>query len=138
MSEDRPHKFADRTLREILEDPRSVEDLARVACPEVIGKLDFTQVEYLKRTGSKPDMSEREADVLCLVRCKDVQGDVLCCVLIEHQSTVEPDMALRILEYATQTWHQAWKKQTSRQKRLHGILPIVPTLADRLLLRRRV
>jgi hypothetical protein len=57
------------------------------------------------------------------------ERDVLVCVLVEHQSTPDPRMPLRVLLYAVLYWERMWKAWEGRQ---HGsgdspaLVPVVP------------
>ena len=125
MSKPAHRKFADHALREILHDPRNLEDLVYATVPELLGTLDFTRAEYLEREGQDARRTEREADVICKVDLHHGTGAVLCYILVEHQSDPLKDMPLRVLEYATQVLRQAYDQRELSDKRPLGILPIV-------------
>ena len=122
---DPPHKFADRWLRNALHDPENLSDLVAMAVPDAAAQLDFSKVDYQDRVGLRWDFSERESDIVCLIPRRDGSPGLLCYVLLEHQSGPDASLPLRLLEYGTNAWRQAWRSSRSSQSMLPGILTIV-------------
>ena len=90
-----PHHFADKVLRQGLADPLNLRDLVREVAGDVASELDFDRAEFVGRDFQLPDLGRREADVLCRVPLRRSGQAPLVCVLVEHQSSPDPDMPLR-------------------------------------------
>jgi hypothetical protein len=78
------------------------------------------------------DWRRREGDVLIRLPYRNggQNQPLLLCLLIEHQSTADPVMPLRLLVYAVLYWEKQWKDwETSHKRgeplRLTPVLPIV-------------
>jgi hypothetical protein len=127
------HDFPDRAIRRLLEDPRNLRDLLADLLPDLVGRFDFTRVEPVDRAFLLDDWRRRESDLLFRLPflpdpAAEADQTALVCVLIEHQSTPDPWMPLRILLYAALYWEREWKAwgaQQDRQERLR-LSPAVP------------
>jgi hypothetical protein len=78
------------------------------------------------------DWRERECDLLIRLPFKDPAGlgHLLVCILLEHQSTIDQAMPLRMLLTAVLFWQDEWQKWKSHHKRgeplrLTPVLPVV-------------
>jgi hypothetical protein len=105
---DLPHDFPDRAIREALLQAKNLRALLRDVAPAVADHLDYDRLEVIKLTFLLDDWRRRENDVLIRIPFRD-PGDgreVLLCILIEHQSTADQAMPLRLLVYAVLYWEQ--------------------------------
>lgn len=136
-SEGKIFHFSDRSLRRLLSDPWSVSDLLRLIAPDFVRSLDFSRATQESRTFVSEVLREREADVLLRVPFQETSEseELLICILVEHQSSVDSLMGLRVLTYMVEIWQRelrAWESGVRRQRRFSPILPIVLyTGADR-------
>jgi hypothetical protein len=126
------HDFADRSIREQLQNPANLRDLLRDVVPHLVDGFDFAKSEFLKPQFPLEGWRYRESDLLFRVPYRAAEGEmpVLVCVLIEHQSRPDPRMPLRTLLYAVLYWEREWKEwEKSKPPRppfqLSPVLPIV-------------
>jgi hypothetical protein len=127
-----PHDFPDRVVREALVQPDNLRELVERVLPDMAPHLDFAAREVLPRAFLLEDWRRREGDVLVRVpyRLQGQDRHLLLCLLIEHQSTADPVMPLRLLVYAVLYWEKQWKEWETGHKRgeplrLTPVLPIV-------------
>jgi hypothetical protein len=127
---DLPHDFPDRALREALVQGDNLRALLRAVAPDVAEQLDYDRLEVVKPSYLLDDWRRRENDVLIRAPFRGEGGDLLLCVLVEHQSTADPAMPLRMLVYAVLYWEQQWKAWKDGHRRgeplrLTPVLPVV-------------
>ena len=70
------------------------------------------------------DWRGKEADLLFSVEREGTETPVLVYVLLEHQSTPDQWLRLRLLGYCVQVWQQ-WRRQHESGERLPLIVPLV-------------
>ena len=125
-----PRQFPDRLFREVLVHPRNLEALLRETHPDIAERLDYTRVEEEKTTYIVDDWRERDLDLLLRVPYRDGEREVLICILIEHQSSPDQVMPLRMLLYAVLFWERQWYKWRNDKEREHGtplhLTPVIP------------
>ncbi|MGE0710616.1 MAG: Rpn family recombination-promoting nuclease/putative transposase [Planctomycetota bacterium] len=97
--------------------------LASVLPAELTAVLDLAALELERGTFVDPDLSERLTDLLYLVPLRG-EGKAFVYVLVEAQSTVIPDMALRLFVYLGRIWDD-WRAKHPGQTRPPAILPVV-------------
>ena len=124
------YHFSDRSLRRLLSDPWSVRDLLRIIAPDFVASLDFSRGVQESRTFVSELLREREADVLLRVPFQETSEseEILICILVEHQSSVDSLMGLRVLTYMVEVWHRElreWESGVEKGRRFSPILPIV-------------
>jgi hypothetical protein len=127
-----PHDFPDRALRDALVNPHNLRDLLQRVVPALVPCMDFSDVEEIKRSYLLDDWRRRDLDVLVRLKFRDASGnrDILICILVEHQSTTDPAMPLRLLLYTVLFWEQQWKEWEEHHERgvplrLTPVLPVV-------------
>src|SRR5437773_435275 len=125
-----PHDFPDRAMREALVHPDNLRALLRQVAPDVADRLDYSRLEIVQRPYFLDDWRRRDNDVLVRLPFRDAQRELLVCVLIEHQSTTDLVMPLRVLVYAMLFWEQQWKQWEDGHDRgvplrLTPVLPVV-------------
>lgn len=126
-----PRDYPDRAIRDALVHPEHLHALLRQVAPEIADRLDYSRLEEVQRPYLLDDWRQREADILVRLPLLDTAGaEVLVCILIEHQSSADPVMPLRLLLYGVLHWEQqwrAWEQQHAYREplRLTPILPVV-------------
>lgn len=125
-------KFPDHATRELLGNPDNLRDLVAQVFPELVDHLDFARIKSVEREFRLEDWRGREADRLFELPYHEAGMDVsvLVCILVEHQSTPDPLMPFRLLQYAVLYWDRQWKgwhgSPAPRDPlRLNAVLPIV-------------
>jgi hypothetical protein len=127
------HDFPDRAFRRSLLHTHNLRDVLRSAVPHLVDRLDCERATAVPRRFQLEDWRDREADLLFHIpyRADDgTWGTVVLCLLLEHQSTADPRLPLRILRYALLYWEQEWKEWENSHPegqglRLAPILPVV-------------
>src|SRR5262245_37797794 len=127
-AEELPHDFPDRAIRDALAQPGNLRELLGRVTPALADRLDYTRVEVVPPTFLLDDWRRRDSDLLLRLPFRDTAGEVLVCVLIEHQSTVDPAMPLRMLVYAVLFWERQWRTWEDGHKRGEPLrlTPVVP------------
>jgi Putative transposase, YhgA-like len=127
-AEELPHDFPDRAIRDALAQPGNLRELLGRVVPALADRLDYTRVEVVPPTFLLDDWRRRDSDLLLRLPFRDAAGEVLVCVLIEHQSTVDPAMPLRMLVYAVLFWERQWRTWEDGHKRGEPLrlTPVVP------------
>jgi hypothetical protein len=129
---DLPRDFPDRAVRDALLHGANVRALLRSVMPDIAERLDYARMEVVKLTYLLDDWRKRDNDVLLRLPFRDAPGgrEVLVCILIEHQSTADQAMPLRMLVYAVLYWEGQWKAWQEAHRRgeplrLTPVLPVV-------------
>jgi hypothetical protein len=125
-----PRDFPDRVLRDALVRPDNLRALLRRTHPQLADRLDYARLEVVRRSYLLDDWRQREADVLVRLPLLGGAGEVLVCVLVEHQTNPDPVMPLRLLLAAVLFWEQEWRTWQGRHDygvplRLTPVLPVV-------------
>lgn len=96
------HDFLDRSLRELLAHPANLRDLLEAAVPDLADRFEWEHLEAIDRDFLLPDWRGRESDLLYRLpyRTADATQTLLVCLMLEHQSTADPRMPLRLLLYS--------------------------------------
>lgn len=132
LTEDTPfHGFPDHAIRTLLENPSNLREQVEVSLPALAGRLDFDRRVVLRREFVLPDWRGREADLVFRIPYRDVVDRwVLLVLLVEHQSSADPVMPLRMFLTAALFWEREWKTWTERHEpkqplRLTPVIPLV-------------
>lgn len=125
-------EFADRGVLWLLESKENLRSLVRMLAADIADTLDFSQAERDNRSFIPDDLHKQEADLLYRVplASKDGKGAIWIYVLLEHQSSPDRSMGLRLLIYMVKVWEaqrRAWldARLPASKWRLYPILPIV-------------
>ena len=110
-----------------------LQALLEMLAGKIADALDFDRVEQLHRSFISDELRTQESDMIFSVPFRNPTGrceEVIIYILIEHQSTVDPSMELRLLSYMTQIWmeeRRPWVegKVPKAEWRLTPIVPIV-------------
>ena len=89
---------------------------------EWIHSLDFDTCEPLNKSFISEHYKETESDLIYKIQFRD--REIYIYILIEFQSTVEPFMALRVLNYIT-NFYMDFLVNNSGVKKLPAVFPIV-------------
>ena len=125
--------FPDRSAKWLIRQREHLEALVAMLAGEVADALDFGRVEQLNRSFISDELRTQESDMIFSVPFREPTGkceEVIIYILIEHQSTVDPSMELRLLSYMTQIWmeeRRSWieQKLSKSEWRLTPIVPVV-------------
>ena len=115
----------DEHYKQLFAFPRMVEDLLRgFVAGDWIDQFDFTTLQKLSAEYVSDERRTRRGDTVWRVRHRDAWLHVL--VLLEFQSTDDPDMALRILEYTALLYRELGRNDALRpDRRRPAVLPVV-------------
>lgn len=120
-----PH---DAFFKVVFAEPAHAEGVIRAVLPgDVVTGLDFATLRRVPGTFIDDALSERQSDVLFVVDSIDGRP-VLVYVLLEHQSTDDPLMPLRVLRYLVRIW-DAHIAEHGASLPLPPIVPVVVTHA---------
>ena len=115
----------DEHYKQLFAFPRMVEDLLRgFVAGDWIDEFDFTTLQKLSADYVSDERRTRRGDTVWQVRHRSEWLHVL--VLLEFQSTDDPDMALRILEYTALLYRQLARNDAlGPDGRRPPVLPVV-------------
>jgi predicted transposase YdaD len=115
-----PH---DRFFRYVFADPEHATGELRTVLPAALAaRLDWPSLRPLPTNFVDPELNERRADLLFSA---SVAGrEVLLYLLLEHQSSAEAFMPLRLLNYQVRIWGD-YRRDNPLARRLPPIVPIV-------------
>ena len=127
------HHFPDRSAKWLIRQREHLQALLAMLAGEIADALDFDRVEQLQRSFISDELRTQESDMIFSVPFRKPTGrceEVIIYILIEHQSSVDPSMALRLLSYMTQIWmeeRRPWVegKLSKAEWRLTPIVPVV-------------
>jgi predicted transposase/invertase (TIGR01784 family) len=115
-----PH---DTLFKQVFSEPkRATEELRHVLAPELVERVDFTTLVVEPGTYVDDDLRERHTDLLFSAAIAGTTIRIY--VLFEHQSTVDPWLPLRLLEYMLRIWAEL-RKQQPEARSLPAIVPVV-------------
>lgn len=92
-----------------------------------MAQLDLSQLELVEGSFVSRELRLRHTDLLFRVplrRPRNGRTHVYIYVVMEHQSTADPDMAFRMLEYMVRIWTKL-RADHPRRKKLPMIIPLV-------------
>ena len=89
---------------------------------EWVDHLDFSHCEHLDKSFISEHYKETESDLIYKIQFQD--RDVYIYILIEFQSSVDPFMALRVLNYIT-NFYMDFLANNKSVKKLPAVFPIV-------------
>ncbi len=125
--------FPDRSTKWLIRQREHLQALLEMLAGEIADALDFERVEQLNRSFISDELRTQESDMIFSVPFRNPTEqceEVIIYILIEHQSSVDPSMELRLLSYMTQIWmeeRRSWieRKIPKAEWRLTPIVPIV-------------
>ena len=130
--------FDDKSIRFLFKHSEHLRGLILFLSGEIVEHLDFNQAKRVPRSYLDATLRDSISDIVFTVPFRDASnGDgVTIYILIEHQSTVDRMMGLRLHSYMCQIWKDQLEEQQNAkvpvsQQRLSPILPIVFYTGDR-------
>jgi len=123
-------EFPDRGTLWLLESPENVRGLIRLLAHDLADQLDFAHAERINRSLVPADLHKQEADLIYRVPFLADGHDVLVYLLLEHQSTVDRFIGMRLISYMSKLWeaqYRAWDDNhtPAGERNLSPIVPIV-------------
>ena len=117
-----PH---DKYFQRVFSNEQDAASLLRTCVPRALAdKLKWPTLNLLRGRFVADDWRGNETDLLFSVEREDTETPVLVYVLLEHQSTPDQWLRLRLLGYCVQVWQQ-WQRQHKSEERLPLLLPLV-------------
>ncbi|HYO54222.1 Rpn family recombination-promoting nuclease/putative transposase [Archangium sp.] len=102
---------------------RAAAELRAVLPPHVVSEVDWSSLQREPSSVVDPELRETESDLLFTARLREGRS-LLLYVLLEHQSTVDRWMALRMLRYVVRQVEH-WREQHPESQVLPVIIPLV-------------
>ena len=125
-----PRPKHDASYKSLFASARTVADTLRCALQELATRLDFSTLERLPASFVTEHLGQRHADMLWRIRI--AEGEWLyVLVLLEFQSTVDPRMALRMMDYTVRVLQGLAKSALGPRGEFPFVLPIVVYNGDR-------
>lgn len=102
---------------------RAEAELRAVLPPDVVARVDWSSLRREPGSVVDPELRETQSDLLFSARLHGGQ-QLLLYILLEHQSSVDRWMALRMLSYVVRQVEH-WRKEHPERERLPVIIPLV-------------
>ena len=102
---------------------RAAAELRAVLPPHVVSEVDWSSLRRESGSVVDPELRETESDLLFTARLRTGRA-LLLYVLLEHQSSVDRWMALRMLRYVVRQLEH-WRQQHPESPVLPIIIPLV-------------
>ncbi|MBI1292691.1 hypothetical protein GC173_15865 [bacterium] len=123
MGNDFLHNPHDRMFRALFTRLDSAAGFLREFIPSAVSeRCSWDELQIVPGTWIDEEFNEFESDLLYSVPMRG--GQLGLCVLLEHQSTPDRWMPLRLLIYMTRIWQET-RKQGMTDGRLAPVLPVV-------------
>ena len=124
--------FPDRSAKWLFQYTYNVRGLLEIVATELVECIDFSRLVPPNRRFISDTLQEQESDVVFSVpfQSGSKTEELIIYILIEHQSTVDVTMGVRVLSYMTELWaaqRRVWESDnvSRSERRLRLILPIV-------------
>ncbi|PTL82945.1 Rpn family recombination-promoting nuclease/putative transposase [Vitiosangium sp. GDMCC 1.1324] len=102
---------------------RAAAELRAVLPPDIVSRVDWSTLRREPGSVVDPELRETQSDLLFSARLRSGQ-ELLLYILLEHQSSVDKWMALRMLRYVVRQ-AEHWRKEHPESERLPVIVPLV-------------
>jgi hypothetical protein len=102
---------------------RAAAELRAVLPPRVVSQVDWSTLQQESGSVVDPELRETESDLLFSARLRGGRP-LLFYVLLEHQSSVDRWMALRMLRYVVRQLEH-WRKANPESEGLPVVVPLV-------------
>ena len=117
-----PH---DKYFQRVFSNEQDAASLLRTCVPRPLADaLKWSTLSLLRGRFVGDDWRRNETDMLYSVEREGAETPVLVYVLLEHQSTPDPWLRLRLLGYCVQVWQQ-WRRNHEDEERLPLLVPMV-------------
>ena len=114
----------DASYKSFFTHSQTVADTLRAAAGELARRLDFDTLEQLPASFVTEPLGQRHTDMLWRIEFTG-GGWVYILILLEFQSTVDPRMALRMLDYTSTIWMRLDREDLGPRGEYPLVLPIV-------------
>jgi hypothetical protein len=119
-----PRQVHDSLFRQAFAHPARAAGVLRAALPaQVAARIDWDGLQPAPASFVDQVLQQSHVDLVFHARFRD-DGDALLWLMLEHQSTVERWMALRVVEVEGRMW-QHWRVLHPDHERLPAIVPVV-------------
>jgi Putative transposase, YhgA-like len=119
-----PRQVHDSLFGQAFAHPARAAGVLRAALPaQVAARIDWDGLQPAPASFVDQVLQQSHADLVFHARFRD-DGDALLWLMLEHQSTVERWMALRVVEVEGRMW-QHWRVLHPDHERLPAIVPVV-------------
>ena len=119
------HQPHDRLFRAVFSDASEAAGLLQNALPDPLRHgFDWTTLSRREGTFIDEELRQSEADLLYQIQHLETGEPMSVYVLLEHQSSPERLMRLRLLRYCCRIWEADLRSDTDR----HGLRPIIPVV----------
>ncbi|NCC32686.1 MAG: Rpn family recombination-promoting nuclease/putative transposase [Chloroflexia bacterium] len=117
-----PH---DTLFRTVFTDLAEAQRFLEVHLPPSLAQaLDWATLHLEETSFVDPALQEHESDLLYRIAAQSTGTPVYLYLLFEHQSTPDPWMRLRLLNYMCRIWDESFKA-APQQTQLRPIIPLV-------------
>ena len=117
-----PH---DKYFQRVFSNEQDAASLLRTCVPRPLADtLKWSTLTLLRGRFVADDWRRNETDLLYSVEREGTERPVLVYVLLEHQSTADQWLRLRLLGYCVQVWQQ-WHRNHEDEERLPLLVPLV-------------
>ncbi len=114
----------DASYKNFFTHARTVEDTLRAAAGDLARHLDFATLERMPDSFVTEHLDQRHTDMLWRVGTT-AGGWVYILILLEFQSTVDPRMALRMMDYVSTIWMRLRREDLEPGGEYPFVLPVV-------------
>ena len=119
------HHPHDLMVRAVLSDLTEAASFLQTHLPEAVSQaLNWSTLKLLEGSFVDEDLRESEADLLYEVEHVSGETSLWVYVLLEHQSTPDRWMRLRLLKYCCRIWDLSFRDYPD-QRELRAIVPLV-------------
>ena len=126
LSEISSSHFPDKSGKWLLRQREHLEALLRIVASEIVDAFDFGRIKQLNRSFISDELRTQESDMVFSVPFRsptETRQEVIVYLLIEHQSTVDPSMGLRLLSYMVQIWMEERRQAQEKQQKAEDQQP---------------
>ncbi len=114
----------DRLVHAVFGRPEhAAAEFRAVMPPALLARIDLDTLTPVPGSFVDAGLRDRAADLLFTVQSRGGR-EALVHLLLEHQSTFDPWLPLRLLEYQLRIWEN-WRRERPEERRLPRIVPVV-------------
>ena len=130
MTEDKlPHHLYDRGYKMLLSYWQILRELVDgYLDSDWKNRLDYSKSQLIDKSYVSKDLEKEESDIVYKIPIIGLDKEVFLYVLIEHQSTVDFAMPLRLFLYTAKVWGDIYKNtdQNIRKQKGFRLPPVIP------------
>ncbi|MCW1970723.1 MAG: Rpn family recombination-promoting nuclease/putative transposase [Anaerolineae bacterium] len=118
-----PQHLHDSFFKDIFSDVNNARQLIlRHAPPALLTKIDLSTLQLYNASFVDDDLGQHFADLVFLVKRKNIKGETYICLLFEHKSYPDRWVSLQLVRYVVRVWEYMHK---NKAKRLTLVFPMV-------------